>query len=224
MNCFGNKKNTLTVRQNISLIRIQRHLISALQSAFSTFSVTAEFRSPLSLSAHTHTHAHNTEHKHTPAYKQTLCDAFCNSCRYHTKRKSAERRRLHSWAVAWQRDATSFWRMVMQHFRRIRIFPCFFVTPPLPLLFFTFSAPVTPPFKQNLLICRPDTVNSAMVKMILSNNNWKGRSPTKYVISISCSLQTPVHYSIRIRHPLDTESLAFLWGSTDSSWKGLKSL
>jgi hypothetical protein len=134
------------------------------------------------------THKHTHTHTHTPANKQMLRVAFSNSCRYHTKRKSAERRRLHSWAVAWQRDATRLvsgaWWCILSagsKFFRVSSSPR---PPPTPLLFFTFSAPVSLPSKQNVLICYPNTVISAMVTMTVSNKNVKGLTRTKYVISM----------------------------------------
>jgi hypothetical protein len=132
-------------------VRIQTHLTSGLHSVVSTFIVTAEFnKRPVSLFAHTHSHSHRTQApthntEHTPSNQRMLYDAFSNSYRYHTRK---EKRQVASFALvsgrmATRLDADSFWRMVMQPFRRIKIF-CFFISPHpgLPTFVHLLNAPV----------------------------------------------------------------------------------
>jgi hypothetical protein len=102
------------------------------------FLVTTEFRSPVSL--FTHTQTQNTEHKHTtPNTRQQINKrrATLSPIRAGITLEGkaprgvvCTRERLHGNAT--RRDAGSFWRMVMQHFRRIQIF-------------FLFLRPLVPP-------------------------------------------------------------------------------
>ena len=172
------RDNTVSVRQNRSLILIQKHLICALQSVSGAFFVTAEYRSPVSLFARTDTQhtehrtrtrntehiTQNTEHKHTtpntrqPVNKSRVMLSPIRAV-ITLKEKAPRgvvctRERLHGNAT--RCDAASFWRMVMQPFRRIKIFCFFFLSllpPPLPssIPHYFFS----PNLHQS--VCQPNT-------------------------------------------------------------------